>query len=200
MTMVAALLGLLQMPGGSIEGVLYAAEVRAGDAVVYLVPLDSTAAQPASERQTIDQRNLRFIPRVLTTSPGSMVEFLNSDALLHNVFSPPGIGAAFDLGVYSMAERRARVFDSAGAYVILCHIHPEMLAYVVVAPSRYRAVSDREGNFRLDNVPPGRYELRVWHRRLAATPQEIVIPPESRLQLRLLLHPRSRTASARDRL
>jgi plastocyanin len=192
------LLGVLQAHVGSVEGALRAADVRTVDAVVYLVPRDSSEPPPPAEHQLIDQRDLRFAPRVLIVPPGSTVDFLNSDPLLHNVFSPPNPGPGFSLGVYSLGERRSQVFLEEGAHVVLCHIHPEMLAYVIVLPVRLRTATDPEGRFRLDSVPPGRYELRVWHRRLTFPGQQIEVAPDARLHLDLFLSPRRRDRKERD--
>jgi len=167
--LVIALLGV-----GRVEGTLRAPDIRTQDAVVYLVPLDS-AGTPGPEAATIDQRNLRFVPRVLAVTPSSEVAFLNSDPLVHNVFSPPGSGVGFNLGSYRVGERRSQVFVDEGAHVILCHIHPEMAAYVVVVPTLYRAITDRDGGFRIDSIPPGRYQLRTWHSRLAPTTLEVIV-------------------------
>jgi len=192
------LLGVLQAHLGSVEGALRAAEVRTVDAVVYLVPQDSSEPPPPPMHQLIDQRDLRFTPRVLVVPPGSTVDFLNSDPLLHNVFSPRRPGPGFNLGVYSLTEHRSQVFLEEGAHVVLCHIHPEMLAYVIVLPVRLRTATDAEGRFRLDSVPPGRYQLRVWHRRLMFPGQQIEVAPDTRLHLDLFLSPRRRDRKERD--
>lgn len=172
MTALAAL--LLAATVGTVEGTIRAPDIRTGDAVVYLVSISGSSGIDR-ERATIDQRNLRFVPRVLAISPASEVDFLNSDPLLHNVFSPRGAGPGFDLGSYRLGERRSHAFVEEGAHVILCHIHPEMVAYVVVVPSRLRAITDRDGGFRIEGVPPGRYELHMWHARLQPTVREVTV-------------------------
>ena len=191
------LLGVLQGHLGSVQGALRAADVRTADAVVYLVPLNSSELPPPAEHQLIDQRDLRFAPRVLILPPGSTVDFLNSDPLLHNVFSPASPGPGFNLGVYPLTERRSHVFLEEGAHVVLCHIHPEMLAYVIVLPVRLRTTVDSEGRFLLDSVPPGHYQLRVWHRRLTFPGQQIEVAPDARLHLDLFLSPRRRDRKER---
>ena len=183
------LLLLLPSQGGTVAGQLRA-EIRAVDAVVYLVPVDSAPLPPPAQA-TIDQRELRFVPRVVVVPPGSTVDFLNSDALLHNVFSPPRPGPGFNLGVYPLAEHRSHLFAEEGGHVVLCHVHPEMLAYVVVLPSPYWATADPEGRFRLDSIPPGRYRVQVWHRRLEFPGQDITVGLTP-LRLELLLSPRRR--------
>jgi len=186
----------MQAAPGVVVGTLRAANIRPMDAVVYLVPLDqapdSVSDTTTTAATTIDQRDLRFVPRVLALSPGSTVEFLNSDPLLHNVFSPPGPGPGFDLGVYARGERREIRFSEAGGHVILCHIHPEMLAYVVIVDSPYRTTSDREGHFRFEGIPAGPYELRVWHRRLDSPRLPIEVTSLSPVTLDLFLDPRPR--------
>lgn len=184
----ALLLAVVQGALGSVEGWLRAPEVRTAESVVYLVAEDSSAAI-APEHALIDQRDLRFVPRVVVVPPGSVVEFLNSDPILHNVFSPPKPGPGFNLGVYPPGEKRTHVYEEAGALVMLCHIHPEMLAYVVVVPSTLHGVADADGRFRIDSVPAGRYRLNVWHRRLSFPGKEIELLPGANLHLDLLLSP-----------
>ena len=191
--MIAILAQMLALTStvGSVEGTVRAPDIRASDAVVYLVPV-SGPGQIEGEAATIDQRNLRFLPRVLAVTPSSHVEFLNSDPLLHNVFSPSGVGEGFDLGSYRLGERRAHAFAEAGAHVILCHIHPEMVAYVVVVPSRFRAITDRDGAFRIDNVPPGRYELWLWHARLEPVSREVTVTADQSTRVDLTAERRHR--------
>ena len=117
--------------------------------------------------------DLRKPDALVVVPPGSPVDFLNSDPLLHNVFSPPGPGPGFNLGVYPRLERRTHRFDEPGGHAVLCHVHPEMLAYVVVIPVRHWAPVAPDGRFRIDSVTPGRYRLQVWHRRLRFPAEEI---------------------------
>ncbi len=60
-----------------------------------------------------------------------------------------------------------------------------MVAYVVVLPTPYSAVVDRAGRFRMAGVPPGRYLVRVWHRRLKPYEQGVVVPDGALLRLDL---------------
>lgn len=166
-----------------VEGQVTLHGVPVQHAVVYLVRDDPGAARAvAPVRALIDQRDLRFVPGLVAVPPGSAVEFPNSDAVLHNVFNPGGAGGAgFDLGTYASRERRSITFTREGAYVILCHMHPEMAAYVFVVDAPYRTVSDADGRFLLEGVPAGAWRLHVWQRR--ALPLEVALalaPGETR--------------------
>ena len=45
---------------------------------------------------------------------------------------------------------------------MLCNVHPEMSGYVVVAATPYFAVTDKDGNYEIKNVPAGKYTLKTW--------------------------------------
>jgi len=93
---------------------------------------------------------------------GSTVDFPNLDPWFHNVFSLFN-GKRFDLGLYEAGTTRTVHFDREGISYIFCNIHPEMSAVVVVLPSSYFAVPDKQGEFSISAVPAGRYTLHVWN-------------------------------------
>ncbi len=149
----------------------------AAAAVLELVPRTGSPAASAMDTVLIDQRHLRFRPNVVGIRAGTVVEFRNSDPIMHNVFSPVRQGADFDLGTYPQEESRTHLFDAPGTYVILCHVHPEMAAWVVVSRSPYVVVTDERGGFTLDSVPPGEYDATVWYRRRSASAGVLTVPP-----------------------
>lgn len=148
-------------------------------AVVYLTPREGTLDLAPDEGVTINQVRLRFEPGVVVVTPGSVVDFLNGDEVVHNVFGPGSDGNEFDLGRFSQSESRSHRFDAEGVHVALCHIHPEMVAYVLVVPTPYRAVTGSDGTFEIVGVPPGPYRLHAWHsrRRREITELDLVVTP-----------------------
>ncbi len=46
---------------------------------------------------------------------------------------------------------------------LLCNIHSSMLGYVFVVDTPYYAQADGTGAFTIKGVPPGDYELEIWH-------------------------------------
>lgn len=177
-----------EQQAGTISGTVSVRRGRASDAVVYLVSeRNHDVVLQGERRPLIDQMNLRFSPSLIVVLPGTAVEFRNSDPVFHNVFSPGGSGEKFDLGRYPMSDSRSHTFKTHGAHVILCHIHPEMVAYVIVAPTPYFAIVDGTGRFHIANVPPGRYTIRVWHRRARPFEEELVVRDGKDLYLNLAL-------------
>jgi plastocyanin len=130
--------------------------------VVYL----ETAPQPAFEtpppgRAVLDQRSETFVPPLLAITAGSTVEFPNSDRVYHNVFSLSK-PRRFDLGRYPRGQSRSVVFDRPGVVRVFCEIHSHMSAWILVFAHRFFAVTDAEGRYRLEGVPPGSYTLALW--------------------------------------
>jgi len=95
---------------------------------------------------------------------GSVVEFPNLDPFFHNVFSLFE-GKRFDLGLYEAGTTHGVKFDRLGICYIFCNIHPQMSAVVLVVRTPYYGVSERTGEVAIPGVPPGEYELQVWHER-----------------------------------
>src|SRR5262249_43548746 len=119
-----------------------------------------------------DSKGLAFNPHVLAIQQGTTVEFQNNDTVQHNIFWP-SIGAnkkeAHNLGTWPKGEKRAFTFDRPGVVPLHCNIHPEMSGYIIVSPTPYFTQSDATGNFKIENVPDGKYTVVAW--REGAKPQ-----------------------------
>jgi plastocyanin len=144
---------------GKVSGV-------AGESVVYVeAPAGKTFPAP-TEKPVIDQKGLKFQPNLVAVQQGTTVEFLNSDTVAHNVFWTK-VGdnkkLTHNLGTWPQGEKKAFKFDNPGAVPVLCNVHPEMSAYIVVAPTPYFAVTDQSGSYKIENVPDGSYTVTAWH-------------------------------------
>jgi plastocyanin len=157
------------------------------DVVVFVDKIDGQTFEPPSEPALMDQRNMVFVPHVLPVLVGTQVNFRNSDEVLHNVFSPDKVADRLNLGTYPQGEVRSKVFDKPGVAVILCNVHPEMEAYVVVLETPYFAVTDEEGNFVIKDVPPGTYTLKVWSEKYDAEAQQVVVEKTKETQVEFRL-------------
>jgi plastocyanin len=134
--------------------------------VVYLVsvPEGSYDPRPPSVRPSIAQFQERFVPHVLPVVKGTEVEFPNRDPLFHNVFSLSK-AASFDLGRYPQPGSKSVRFDEPGVVPLFCHIHADMSAVVLVLENPFFTKPDAEGRFRIEGIPPGRYDVVAWHER-----------------------------------
>ena len=112
---------------------------------------------------TITQKSKAFVPRVLAVPNGSSVSFPNEDPIFHNVFSL-STPQPFDLGLYRAGAAKTRTFTQPAVYHVFCNIHPQMVAFLVVAPSPWVAMAGPDGSWRLD-LPAGRYRITALSER-----------------------------------
>ena len=142
---------------------------EASQAVVWLTPLGTTVEplpQPPSEIPQLVQKDKSFHPGLIVIPVGGKVEFPNHDPFFHNVFSLFE-GKRFDLGLYESGTTRFVQFDKPGISFIFCNIHAQMSAVVITLATPYYGISDARGEVNIRNVPPGRYELQVFHAAVA---------------------------------
>jgi plastocyanin len=162
---------------GNITGKVKARGVKnSGDAVIYIEKVPGKKFDPPKEHAKMDQKNLTFMPHVLPILAGTTVDYLNSDDVLHNVFSPDKCAEKLNLGTWPKGQTKSYTFKEPGCVaVMLCNVHPEMEAYIVVLETPYYAVSAKDGSYTVKNVPAGKYTLKIWHQKLKAEPKEITI-------------------------
>jgi plastocyanin len=122
----------------------------------------------------MDQKQCSFTPRVVIVPVGGTVEFLNSDRLLHNVRSTGKENPPFN-----RAQPHARSisfsFKQPEILRVDCDLHSWMRGWVVIAEHPFYAVTNGDGEFVLENVPPGKYNMQVWQERLGKVTQEVVV-------------------------
>lgn len=130
--------------------------------VVWLenVPGERTKVDEAT--LAISQRDKRFTPALSVVTTGTTVSFPNDDHVFHNVFSLSK-AIRFDLGLYKSGTSKQVTMSEPGVVDVYCNIHPEMAARVLVRSGSHHVVVDREGRFRLPEVPPGTYAIVAWH-------------------------------------
>lgn len=159
------------------------ADVRRG--LVYLDTAPRGAFdEPEPGRAVMDQRNETFVPRLLAVTVGTVVDFPNSDRTYHNVFSLSR-PRRFDLGRYATGRSKAVRFDRPGVVRVFCDIHSHMSAFVVVFTHRFFRVTDGDGRYRLDQVPPGTYTVVGWYEGEARVQRSVTIAPGATVELDL---------------
>ncbi|HLK34131.1 MAG TPA: cupredoxin domain-containing protein [Terriglobales bacterium] len=146
---------------GSVKG-------APGQSVVYLQAVQAGAPAAASSQLfKMDQKGMKFIPSVLVVPVGATVEFDNEDAGAHNVYWSSISGnkkLGHNLGTFPTGQKATFKFEHPGVVPILCNIHPEMSATIIVTPSPYYAQTDQIlGDYFIQNVPDGEYKAFVWH-------------------------------------
>ena len=144
--------------------------------VVYLETAPRGAFETAeSGHALMDQHNETFVPHVLAIMTGTSVDFPNSDKFYHNVFSLSKV-AKFDLGRYAAGRSRTVRFDRPGIVRVFCDIHSHMNAFILVFSHPFFAMTDVDGRYRIENVPPGTYNVIAWNEGTSSEPKPVTVP------------------------
>ena len=165
---------------GTVAGVIEVQKARVKtrgaksfkDVVVYLEPQDPAAYPPPAEHAVMDQRGLVFIPHVMAVQQGTTVDFLNSDNDRHNVyFLYDETGETLDIGTWGPGEAVSHTFKESGLVIILCQLHLEMAAHILVLETPFFTVAEidaetQRANYEIKEVPAGNYVLKAWHKKL----------------------------------
>jgi len=132
--------------------------------VVSLEPADGKSPELKPLRAQMVQKDKMFTPHVLAITVGSSVNFPNYDPIFHNAFSNFS-GQPFDVGLYAPRTSRSVTFKHAGIVRVFCNIHATMSAIIAVLNTPWYAVTASNGKYTFNNVPPGEYNLRMFHER-----------------------------------
>jgi plastocyanin len=143
--------------------------------VVYLERASRGAfEQHEPGRGVMDQRNETFVPHVLAITTGTVVDFPNTDTVYHNVFSLSR-AARFDLGRYAAGRSQSVRFDRPGIVRVFCEIHSHMNAFILVFSHPFFAMTSPDGRYRIDNVPPGTYNVIAWNETGSSEPRPVTV-------------------------
>jgi len=177
----------------------------ASNAVVWLTPLGTLPSDPPPQTSIprLEQRDKAFHPSLVVVPVGGKVEFPNNDPFFHNVFSLFE-GKRFDLGLYESGTTRFVRFDRPGISYIFCNIHAQMSAVVVALSTPYYGVSQASGEVTIANVPPGRYQMQVFHASarpedLQSYTREVTVTGEAASLGALRLHESDKLASHKNK-
>ena len=148
---------------GTIHGKVTGAK---GESVVYIDAIPGKTFPAPTQHVEMDQKGLMFMPHLLVVEKGATVEFKNDDSVEHNVFWQAISGnksLGHNMGTWPRGQQRSFKFDNPGVVPLLCNVHPDMAAYIVVSPTPYFAETDKTGAFKIENVPNGTYKLTAWN-------------------------------------
>ena len=145
-----------------------------------VITLEGVNRGKAVEKETVhelDNIKCRFAPHVQAASIGQFVLLKNSDPILHTAHALfANEQPQFNIGLYPGRTSRKPLI-AAGLVKIRCEVHPWMAAYIMVTEHPYHAVSDLYGEYEIRDIPPGVYQLKVWHESLGTQEKRIEVKP-----------------------
>lgn len=153
-----------------VEDLLVSADGGIANVFVYLDKAPAGyKATPPTEPVPFDQKNCVFTTHALICQVGQPVLLLNDDGLVHNTHTYPNKNDPFNSTV-AAKDRQGVPFaykkPEKTPVQVKCDFHAWMLAYHLPLDHPFGAVTDKDGNFKIENLPPGEYQFKVWHEKV----------------------------------
>jgi hypothetical protein len=143
--------------------------VRAGD------PLDAYLFDAPSTEVTLEHKGCHYVPHMLGMQTEQTLKILNSDPTIHNTHPTPKINREWNQSQMpgSVIEQR---FALPELFIpIRDNQHPWERAYVGVFSHPFFAVSNKDGGYRIADLPPGQYTIVAWHEKYGEQKIEISV-------------------------
>ena len=154
------------------EAIVADALGRLANSVISVIGLKSSVPAAA----TVSNEKCRFTPRVQIARPNAGVRTTSIDPVLHTTQAMAENGRTiFNVALPVPGLNVTKPVGGPGIVRLNCNTHPWMRGWVIVTDEA-AAVSGADGRFTIDNVPPGTYELRIWHETLKGAPQKVTVP------------------------
>ncbi len=149
------------------------------NAVVYIKDITKGKKMevPATHPE-FDQKGCEYHPHVLAFPAGSTIDILNSDGILHNIHTTSTANPSFNVAQPKFKKKiEEKVEKPEMPIKVQCDAHGWMHAWWISQDNPYYAVTDDNGAFKLADVPPGDYEIEVWHETLGKATQKASVKP-----------------------
>jgi plastocyanin len=160
------------------ENVVVGANGGLANVVVYISHGLSSPVPVSSKPVTFEQKGCQYVPHVVAVNPGQHMTILNSDKTMHNIHPDPkpgGGNAAFNKSQLGGGPAMDVAWSAEEVAIpVKCNVHPWMHAFIVVVQGP-NGVSNNNGSFKLENVPPGTYTLTAWQETYGPETQQVTV-------------------------
>ena len=113
-----------------------------------------------------DQRGCQFKPHALFVRTDQVVVVKSDDACAHNTHTYPIRGQAINFLLQPNNRVGVKVPNKVREILpmqVKCDIHTYMKSHWLVLDHPYAAITDKDGKFKIEGLPAGKHEFRVWH-------------------------------------
>src|SRR6266850_854234 len=157
------------------ETVVTGPENTLENVVVYISAGAPAESNAPSSAVTFDQKGCHYQPHVLAFEVNQELKITNSDQTSHNIHPLAKVNQEWNKSQPPGTPPLTAKYEKPEFISVKCNIHPWMHGYFAVLGTSHYAVSDGSGEFKLPNLPPGKYTLTAWHESYGTQTQEVTI-------------------------
>src|ERR1041384_2920530 len=150
-----------------------------GLANVFVYVKEGAPKTPAKgEAPVLDQEGCLYQPYVMGLVAGQDLKIRNSDTFMHNVHAMPKVpgNEGFNFAQVAKGQTNTKKFEKPEVLLRMqCDVHQWMFAYIGVVDNPYFAVTDKDGNFTIKDLPAGKYTIEAIHPKAGKKSQEVTV-------------------------
>jgi plastocyanin len=170
------------------DRLLISKEGRIKNVVVSLEGIKEGKRWPNINASLVNQGG-RFIPHVQVVRTGTQLEIINRDPLLHNTHGFGSGRTVFNVGLPTQDQKVKKSLKRAGVIHVMCDVHDWMNGWIVVQDHPYFSVTGEDGNFTINDVPPGTYTITAWHEKLGKKEGRLEVAPRGKSRVNFAFSP-----------
>jgi plastocyanin len=163
-------------PGAEVlsEDVIVSPEGGLKNVYVHILSgLGGRVFAPPAAHALMDQAGCAFVPHVLDVQANQVIDFANSDPVVHNVRAIGEKNRVFNVSMPGKGKTIHRYFSTPEVVKIRCDIHAWMSAFIPVESHPFHRVTGDDGTFTLEGLPAGEYVIEAWHEKLGSRRQSV---------------------------
>jgi len=143
--------------------------------VVYISSGAPDDGQVPAQAVTFEQKGCQYLPHILPMHVNQELKIVNDDRTMHNVYPQAKVNRAWNKSQPPGAPPIVEKYDKEEFIPVKCNVHPWMRGYFAVLKTSHYDVSKGGGEFKLPNLPPGKYTITAWHEEYGTRTAEVTI-------------------------
>jgi hypothetical protein len=143
--------------------------------VVYVSSGAPDDGQVPSQAVTFEQKGCQYIPHVLVMHTNQELKIINSDQTSHNIHPLAKVNREWNKSQPPGTAPISDKYDKPEFISVKCNVHPWMHGEFAVLSTNHYDVSKGGGDFKLPNLPPGKYTITAWHEDYGTQTADITI-------------------------
>lgn len=141
-----------------------------GNVVVYLEDIKAGKKwEDLPGGYLLEQKGCFFLPVVSIIPKGKDATLINKDSVFHNSHAYELVGKVRrDLFNVAQPAKGNKIQTplkprKSNLVKVECDVHNFMEGWLFIAENPYAVLTDGNGDFSIQNIPPGTYTLKAWH-------------------------------------
>ena len=124
----------------------------------------------------LEHRGCHYVPHMLGMQTNQTLSVINSDATTHNTHPIPKSNAEWNVSQTAGGPPIERQFSKPETFIpFKDNQHPWERSYLGVFTHPFFYVTDIDGKYAINGLPPGHYQLVAWHERYGEQTLEVTV-------------------------